>query len=505
MIKLKPTLIGVAVVLLLYGCGGGGGSSSNTPQLDPTNINDIAISSSNLIDYSIYGGAGTSYYFRSGLLADLDGDGKTEFVFSVSAYPQVPVPLTVVGDQNSTINLTDRYFPQGAPTLLHSPWIWHADINGDGSKDIIASEAGLDAPPWTGSKIGVAINNNGSFINNSNSIPENSSRSYAIAIGKFDSSHTTQILLPAQESSCVPGTSMLLSLNSSQVTASANPISSWVSNDLDKQTSMVTADFNGDGYDDLLVTGDWTGKNHVIVYGGPNGLDASTLNTLPSGPFGQGGYDWFHSGVINTVVPGWPVKFTSSAEVSAIAFDANNDGKMDVFSISTHIIYYPPNTITDKNTPDYNNLLANGGLSMSEDSGYTVLSNTDGRKFTSVTQSNNNLGYKYYFNLIPYDINRDGNMDVIAHYFSTRNTGKKVWGTTFFINDGKGNFTVIDGADMFPQLADSTNQVGAIIPVSNTVSGFTGLQLLGYERTGKYTISKFTTNQIKKLKIDYKK
>jgi hypothetical protein len=96
-------------------------------------------------------------------------------------------------------------------------------------------------------------------------------------------------------------------------------------------------------------------------------------------------------------------------------------------------------------------------------------------------------------------------MDVIAHYFSTRNTGKKVWGTTFFINDGNGNFTVIDGADMFTQLADSTNQVGAIIPISNTVSGFTGLQLLGYERTGKYTISKFTTNQIKKLKIDYKK
>lgn len=504
MIKIKPTIISVAVVILLSACGGGGGgSASNTPQLNSLSINDILISSSTTIDYSTYGGSGKSYYFRSGLLADLDGDGKNEFVFSVTSYPQVPIPLTVVGDQNSTINLNNKYFPQGAPTVLHSPWIWHADINGDGSKDIIASEAGLDAPPWTGSKIGVAINNNGVFTNSSNSIPENSSRSYAIAIGKFDGSHTTKILLPAQESGCVPGTTMLLSLNNGQVTTSANPISSWVNNDLDKQTSMVTADFNGDGYDDLLITGDWTGKNHVIVYGSQNGLDVSTLNTLPAGPFGQGGYDWFHSGITNPVIPGWPVKLTNTAEVSAISIDVNNDGKPDVFSISTHIIYYPPNTVTDKNTPNYDSILANGGLSMSEDSGYTVLSNTDGRKFVSVTQTNNNLGYKYYFNLIPNDINRDGNMDVIAHYWTNRN--KQLWGTSFFINDGHGNFTVIDGTDMFPQLADSNNQVGAIIPVSNTTSGFIGLQLLGSQRTGMYTVSKFTTNQIKKLKIDYKK
>ena len=137
MIKIKPSLVSIAVSILLSACGGGD-STTNASHPDSTIISDIAISSSTTIDYSMYGGSGKNYYFRSGLLSDLDGDGKNEFVFSVTSYPQVPIPLTVVGDQNSAINLTNKYFPQGAPTALHSPWIWHADINGDGSKDIIA-------------------------------------------------------------------------------------------------------------------------------------------------------------------------------------------------------------------------------------------------------------------------------------------------------------------------------------------------------------------------------
>jgi hypothetical protein len=43
---------------------------------------------------------------------------------------------------------------------------------------------------------------------------------------------------------------MLLSFNSG-VNTSSNPINSWVNKGLDKQTSMVTNDFNKDGYDDL--------------------------------------------------------------------------------------------------------------------------------------------------------------------------------------------------------------------------------------------------------------
>jgi hypothetical protein len=462
--------IGIAISVLITGCGGGGTNSPQDNVVDTSPfINDIVTSTRSLIDYSIYG-VNNSYYFRSGVLADLNSDGKNEFVLSVSAYPQTHIPLTVLGDENGSINLTSKYFPNGSPTVMHSPWIHHVDINGDGKKDIIAAEAGLDEPPWTGSRIGVALANGNTFTDISNSLPVNNSRSYAVAIGNFDGTGITKVLLPAQESTVVPGTSMLLSFTNG-VQTSPNPISTWVANGLERQTSMITKDFNNDGYDDLLISGDWTGRNHVIVYGSKNGLDITTLNPLPSGPFGQGGFDFPHLKSTQII---------HSSEVNSISVDLNNDGKEDIFSVHTHAISYPTGNMTY------------------EDSAFSVLINNDGYKFSLTNQSlSNNFGYRYYFNLIPYDINSDGKMDIIGHYFSTR---EENWGTTFFMNDGTGKFTLIEGKDMFPQLLIN-NQVGAIIPISKTDTTLTGIQFVRNGTRNVYLAQKFTTSQLKKFAL----
>jgi hypothetical protein len=465
----KLRAIYIAISVLITGCGGGGGTTSPSDNVVDTSpfINDVVTSTRSLFDYSIYG-ANNAYYLRSGELADLNNDGKNEFVLSVTSYPQVPIPLSVLGDQSGSLDLTNQYFPNGAPTVMHSPWIHYVDINGDGKKDIIAAEAGLDEPPWTGSKIGVAINNGNTFTNITNQLPDNTSRSYAIAVGNFDGTGVTKVLLPAQASNVVPGTSMLLSFTNG-VQTSPNPISTWVKNSLEKQTSMINRDFNNDGYDDLLISGNWTGRNHAIVYGSKNGLDINTLNTLPAGPFGQGGFDFPNLRSTQII---------HSSEVNSISVDLNNDGKPDIFSVHTHIVSTPPNNTT------------------SEDSAFSVLINNDGYKFSLTDQSlSNNFGYRYYFNLIPYDINSDGKMDIIGHYFSTK---EENWGTTFFINDGTGKFTLVEGKTMFPQLLIN-NQVGAIIPVSKTDTTLTGIQFVRNGTRGVYLAQKFTTSQLKKF------
>ena len=485
---MKKLLVLLSVVIA--GCGGGG--SASTTVIETSHVNDIVTYNQTLFDYSIYGNVNThSYYFRSGVLADLNNDGKNEFILSVSAYPQTPIPLLVIGDDNSILNLTNKYFPNGSPTVMHSPYIHYVDINGDGKKDIVAAEAGLDQPPWYGSRIGVALNNGNTFTDISNTLPNNTSRSYAVAIGNFDNTGISKVLLPAQESHLIPGTSMLLSFNGG-INTSPNPINSWVDKDLDKQTSMVTADFNKDGHDDLLIGGDWTGRNNVIVYGSKNGLDISTLNPLQPGPFGQAGFEY----------PNLRGKqIIHSSELLSISVDLNNDGKPDIFSMYTHIISYPPKTVTNKDTPNFNSLYKDGGLSF-EDAAFSAHINNDGYKFSLTNQShNNNLGHKYYGTAIPYDINSDGNIDIIAHYYASR---EKSQGTTFFINDGKGSFNVIDGKDMFPQLI-TNNNVGALIPLSNN-NGFTGIQLTYKDsvHTGSYIAQKFTTSQIKKLSTTFK-
>lgn len=465
----------------LAGCGGG----SSGPELPTNYINDVITTSNTVLDYGSYGS--NNYYFRSGLLADLDNDGKNEFVFSVSGYPQTHIPLTVLSSTGS-LDSTSRYFPNGSPKVMHSPWIHYVDINGDNKKDIIASEAGFDIDPWTGSEIGVALKTGDSFTDISNLLPVNKSRSYAVAIGKFDNTSVTKVLLPAQESNVVAGTSMLMSFNDG-IQTHPNPITDWVSHNLHKQTAMVTADFNKDGYDDLLVSGDWTGRSNVIVYGSSAGLDITTINPLPAGPFGQSGYDWFSSG------QGTPNQILHSSEVHSISVDLNNDGKPDIFSVYTHTIWYPPKTITTTNTLNYKDIYDNGGLAF-EDAAFTTLINNNGRTFTKTPQSSSNtLGYNFNFNLIPFDINSDGYMDIIGHYYSNR---EEKWGTTFFINDGTGTFNVIDGKDIFPQLLIN-NQLGAVIPVSVSGNNFEGIQLIRQGTTAKYVVRKFTTNQIKKL------
>ncbi len=416
---------------------------------------------STTIDFSGYGTAGkTSYFLRSILIADLNSDGKNEFVFSMSPYPQVLVPLKVIGDEGGTLDLTSKYFPNGAPTVMHSPFILYEDINGDGKKDIIAAEAGLDVPPWTGSKIGVALSNGSTFQNVSNLIPDTAFRNYAVTIGNFNGDAKIDILVPMLSTSGVGSTS-LLNYSNGNFLMLPNAID-FMSQYLYSHTSLTTRDFNSDGYDDLLLSGNWVGRTNTIVYGGPKGLDIATLNKLPMGPFGQGGYDY--GLVYNPNLP--PPSIINSAEVNSIAFDFNHDGKPDIFSTSQRWIHYQPGIITDKNSTSYSAIYANGGDDFL-DTEYSTLTNVDGRNFESIFPVNRNMGYRFYFTLTPYDINKDGNNDVIGYYHTVSRVGdigSHLWGTTFFLNDGIGNFTPVDAKSIFPQLT-----VAPYLPVGSSL------------------------------------
>ena len=334
----------------------------------------------------------------------------------------------------------------------------------------------------------------------SNLIAATTLRNYSVTIGDFNADGKKDILLSNQDTNAV-GSPSLSNYSNGGFQTLPFPISQsdWSANGLDRTNSLSTADFNGDGYDDLLLGGMWHGRTNTVVYGGPKGLNVTTLKALAPCPYGQDGWDYRNEG--------WPIKrILNSCETISISFDFNNDGKPDVFSTSQQWIQYPPGTITDTNVTNYASLLKDGGSYFGY-SAYTTSTNVDGNNFVATIPANSNLGYRFYFTILPYDINRDGNLDVIGYYFTVGygSTSAQLWGTMFFLNDGHGNFSVVDGVDVFPQLAaypyrdrqDYRSDVGAIIPISNDSRGFVGLQLLSEpDQKGKYLVQKFSSSPL---------
>lgn len=449
------------------------------------------------LDFARGSTAAQSYFLRSALVVDLDHDGRNEVVFSISPYPQRQLPLSVIGvDSIGARDLTAKYFPGGAPAVMHSPITLYKDVSGDGLPDIVAADAGLDGPPWTGSRIGVAINQgNGTFRDVSSLVPATILRNYAIAISDFNGDGVVDILLPDVKPT-YQGDPSLLDYVDGSFRAIANPFKD--SGELYRNDGLSTADFNGDGHIDLLASGDWTFWHNAIYYGGASGLDLTKPSPMPAGPLGEG-YEYRDDG--------WPpTKIVPSATTSSITLDFNADGRPDIFSVQQDVTYYPPGMLTDHNVGGYETLLRDGGQ-VNGKSSFFALANVDGTEFSLKLSAQADLGHRFYFTNLPYDINGDGATDVIGYYFTVQYAQLRgqLWGTTFFINDGVGNFSVIDANDLFPELrqapysgrGDLRTHVGAIFPVSNGVEGFHGLQLISAaDMTGPYGVREFIAPQL---------
>jgi hypothetical protein len=80
--------------------------------------------------------------------------------------------------KNGPKDATAKYFPDGKFLTKHTKNMFFEDVDGDGLKDFVIGDAGLDAPPWTGSKINIALNKGGTFESIYDQIPDTNLRNY---------------------------------------------------------------------------------------------------------------------------------------------------------------------------------------------------------------------------------------------------------------------------------------------------------------------------------------
>jgi hypothetical protein len=285
-------------------------------------------------------------------------------------------------------------------------------------------------------------------------------RSYAFAAGDIDDSSGVEIVLLDQNGS----THALLRWNGNGFDVQRHWISDSLWGDparLNQNSWMVVEDFDKDGRQDLLVSGQSHTPNLRILFNAAGGFTAANMVQLPEGPYGH--------------EPPSSVTITQGANPEpVIAADLNNDGLKDVFAIHEQIAIYPPGTFTDTDYPDYAEIRANGGGVVS-DYAVQVLLNQGSRTFVDMTtastaSSAQRLGRLKYNTLIPRDMNNDGFTDVLGLFQTQFYAGiAPQWGTTLFLNDGTGAFQIVDGAQLLPAVTTTPSNgsrwnLGSFVP-----------------------------------------
>lgn len=432
--------------LALAACGGSDDGApvdeGNTPTVDEGNIDENEVY--NAGTFSVDESQSNNFTPMSAPLSvDLDSDGKKETILSFHGYPEFPeLEWIVLGGDNNVINLSSSFFTTNIATQ-QTRQIYQVDIDQDGDLDVIAGDVGFDLPPWTGGGIYILLNEDNTYTDITPSLPLGAStvRAYAIAAGNLDNDENIEIIVPDTNNSMGFGTKGLV-IEITNIdgeiafTSEVSPLSTleWEY----KNASILTIqDIDGDGVNDLFIGGNYVSPNNTIYY---SGFLATERSLLPENTYGH--YSGQYSNIGEEVVTG--------ADVNVVLFyDYDNDGDTDIITLAEEVNV----NITD------------GSVNVTYNSTeLQILEQTASRTFEN-DDLYIDLGYRYYGSAENVDINNDGLMDFIGHYF-VKGIDDSIapWGSSAFLNQGNLEFLQVDSVDFLN--AKSTSEYGAITIVT---------------------------------------
>lgn len=387
---------------------------------------------------------------RTVTIHDANRDGINEIYLSFTGYTDFPrLPMRVFEWRGlKPKEISANIFRLGRAATQETPRIWFRDIDGDGDKDLLHTESGLDKAPWWHPKatIGVYIYKNGRFYNLRKRLPRKSwgVRSYALAVGDLDNDGKTEILLPGGAGPRKSNTLVLEYDGKRKFKVHSNPLNKnnrW-ENVHKNATNLRVTDLDSDGVNDLYVGGNSVSPNHTVFWGG---FDNPDERALPKGVFGEGDVSW------------WGKRAFVGGDVIAVATeDLNGDGKKDIFSIIEKV------KVDAKGNTTY---LATA---------LHILKNKGKRRFVDVGPKGKAalLGLRYFDQLIPVDLNRDGRIDIVANHWIKAEPGSQPgrYSSTIFLNRGNFKFRKYELKNISGDV--DLKKRGMIYPIKKIVGGY---------------------------------
>jgi hypothetical protein len=378
-----------------------------------------------------------STYLRDISFLDTNSDETNEIFICYVGYSNFPdTPMTVIEVVDTPRDISQELFSGNIPTSNECPHIIFEDIDGDGDKDLILAEAGMDKAPWTGTAIEVAINQDGKFERVTEIFKDQiyGIRSYATG-AYYDHINKKGVIILMRDK--------ILTLQDGKWTVSDNSYSwnnIWNQKGFDNAAGIVIKDLDGDGVKDMYVGGSWNSKNHNVFWGG----------------YGQGNY---------ASLP--PSKFEFNKEVSATSTgiggdvtstaiaDFDNDGDKDIMYMIEKV-----------------DIGLNFQISYDGNIAMNVLENKENRKFLNHSDASSVVEFDKYF-MTPHmeDFNSDGLIDVMFPYWTKHlnSSWDYIWGSMLFMN--KGNLT-FEAIDMKNVLNNVGGKNGIVAPLRKTDNGW---------------------------------
>ncbi len=339
---------------------------------------------------------GGAWFASQIAVADFNGDGHQDVLItrnSQDAQHAFPVTVLLGDGKGHFSDGTSSIFQGSVPATQFARQIVIADFNGDGRPDVFVADHGDDHDPFPGYQNTLILSApGGKLVDATANLPQVYDFTHSAAAADVNGDGTTDLYIGNIGGANNVPPRILLNDGTGHFTV-ANGLLPPAQTDLNQNvyTGSTSADVNGDGKPDLVLSANNTTQQSVVLLNDGSGHFTLSPNALPPKPFGP-----------------------DAIGLGPASFDVNGDGRPDL------LIGYT------KNNPFYVGrwiqvLINNGDGTFSD------------RTASILPQSDNADTWAEFFQ--PRDLQRDGQLD-----FGLVTNGPGDDSPHLYLRDQNGNF-----------------------------------------------------------------